>query len=66
MAFKITQLAPDVIDGTGYLSAYYDSATPEESVQCTFIFKSNAGEAVSVDKMKVAARAFLLRVANEL
>lgn len=66
MAFTITQLAPDLIDGTGYLAAYYKDAAPEESIRATFIFKPTNGEAVRIDAMKAAAKAFLIRVANEL
>lgn len=66
MAFKITELAADLIAGTGHIAAYDDSANPEESIEGTFRFNWSNGEAVKVEKMKAAAKAFLLKVANEL
>lgn len=66
MTFGFTQLGPDLINGTGNFAAFDNSTASGEMIRGSFHFELADGEVVDLEKLKAAAKAMLMKAANEL
>lgn len=66
MTFGFTRLAPDLVSKTADFSAFDGSTVSGQMIQGSFYFDFADGEVVEFEKLRAAAKAMLLKAANEL